>query len=91
MSARARAAGSREDRALVERFLDMMAAERGASANTLAAYRRDILDELLPDLLEPGLLAFPAALLQAYAVALPVIRFRDIHADLLKRIRPVSP
>jgi len=28
----------------IERFLDMMAAERGASANTLAAYRRDLLD-----------------------------------------------
>jgi len=27
---------------LVERFLEMMAAERGASANTLAAYRRDL-------------------------------------------------
>src|SRR6185295_18859932 len=33
-----------EDRALVESFLDMMSAERGASANTLTAYRRDILD-----------------------------------------------
>jgi integrase/recombinase XerD len=29
---------------LVESFLDMMAAERGAGANTLAAYRRDLLD-----------------------------------------------
>src|SRR5947209_2746371 len=29
---------------LIERFLDMMAAERGASANTLAAYRCDLLD-----------------------------------------------
>jgi len=29
---------------LIERFLDMMAAERGASGNTLAAYRRDLLD-----------------------------------------------
>ena len=28
--------------ALIERFLEMMAAERGASANTLAAYRRDL-------------------------------------------------
>jgi integrase/recombinase XerD len=32
-----------EDRALIESFLDMMSAEHGASANTLAAYRRDIL------------------------------------------------
>lgn len=30
------------DRALVDRFLDMMAAEVGASANTLAAYRSDL-------------------------------------------------
>jgi integrase/recombinase XerD len=29
---------------LIEAFLDMMAAERGAGANTLAAYRRDLLD-----------------------------------------------
>ena len=31
-----------EDRALVDRFLDMMAAEAGASRNTLAAYRNDL-------------------------------------------------
>ena len=36
--------GSAQDRALVDLFLDMMSAERGASPNTLAAYRRDILD-----------------------------------------------
>lgn len=30
--------------ALIEAFLEMMAAERGASANTLAAYRRDLED-----------------------------------------------
>lgn len=30
------------DRALVDRFLDMMAAEAGASRNTLAAYRNDL-------------------------------------------------
>jgi integrase/recombinase XerD len=29
---------------LMEAFLDMMSAERGASVNTLAAYRRDLLD-----------------------------------------------
>jgi integrase/recombinase XerD len=33
-----------QDRALLDRFLDMMSAERGASANTLVAYRRDLLD-----------------------------------------------
>jgi integrase/recombinase XerD len=31
-----------EDKALVDRFLDMMAAEAGASRNTLAAYRSDL-------------------------------------------------
>ena len=39
-----KAHGSDRDRALIESFLDMMSAERGASENTLAAYRRDILD-----------------------------------------------
>jgi integrase/recombinase XerD len=34
----------RDDRTLIEIFLDMMSAERGASANTLSAYRRDLLD-----------------------------------------------
>jgi integrase/recombinase XerD len=32
------------DAALIESFLDMMGAERGASMNTIAAYRRDLLD-----------------------------------------------
>ena len=31
-----------DDRALVDRFLEMMAAEAGASRNTLAAYRSDL-------------------------------------------------
>ncbi len=35
---------SQADGALIESFLDMMSAERGASANTLAAYRRDLTD-----------------------------------------------
>jgi integrase/recombinase XerD len=30
--------------ALIENFLDMMSAERGASINTISAYRRDLLD-----------------------------------------------
>ena len=33
---------SPDDRALVDRFLDMMAAEAGASSHTLAAYRNDL-------------------------------------------------
>jgi len=36
--------GSDKDRRLIELFLDMMSAERGASPNTLDAYRRDLLD-----------------------------------------------
>jgi integrase/recombinase XerD len=32
------------DQALIELFLDMLAAERGGSRNTLAAYRRDLAD-----------------------------------------------
>ena len=32
------------DGALIEAFLEMMSAERGAGANTLAAYRRDLMD-----------------------------------------------
>jgi integrase/recombinase XerD len=32
------------DNPLIESFLDMMSAERGASINTLSAYRRDLLD-----------------------------------------------
>jgi integrase/recombinase XerD len=39
--ARAKAAGNET---LIELFLDMLAAERGASANTLDAYRRDLAD-----------------------------------------------
>lgn len=39
-----RIAYSDGDLALVESFLDMISAERGASPNTLTAYRRDILD-----------------------------------------------
>ena len=41
-----------DDRALVDRFLDMMAAEAGASKHTLAAYRNDLdrAAELLPSL-----------------------------------------
>ena len=31
-----------DDRALVDRFLEMMAAEAGAAANTIAAYRSDL-------------------------------------------------
>lgn len=43
MTGAKKARGSEEDRALVESFLDMMSAERGAAQNTLDAYARDIL------------------------------------------------
>ncbi|MHA1549258.1 MAG: site-specific integrase, partial [Alphaproteobacteria bacterium] len=33
-----------DDGFLVEAFLEMMSAERGAADNTLAAYRRDLAD-----------------------------------------------
>jgi len=36
--------GTAADAGLIELFLDMLAAERGALANTLAAYRRDLTD-----------------------------------------------
>ncbi len=44
MTGKKQVVASAHDRALVDSFLDMMSAERGASANTLDAYRRDILD-----------------------------------------------
>ncbi|HEY4125943.1 MAG TPA: site-specific tyrosine recombinase [Rhizomicrobium sp.] len=37
-------AKTRDTATAIETFLDMMSAERGASQNTLAAYRRDLLD-----------------------------------------------
>jgi integrase/recombinase XerD len=43
MTNRKKARGSEQDRMLVESFLDMMSAERGAAPNTLEAYARDIL------------------------------------------------
>ncbi|WP_010164109.1 tyrosine-type recombinase/integrase [Sphingomonas sp. PAMC 26617] len=42
-----------EDRALIERFLEMMTAEAGAARNTVAAYRSDL--SLASDLLGGGL------------------------------------
>jgi RNA polymerase sigma-70 factor (ECF subfamily) len=53
-------------------------------------YRRDVLEELLPDLLEPALPAFVEALLQVHAVPLPSARFHDIRQNLLKLVHSVS-
>lgn len=44
MSGRAAARVSERDERLIELFLDMLTAERGASRNTLDAYRRDLSD-----------------------------------------------
>ena len=49
------------DRALIDRFLEMMAAEAGAAANTLAAYRSDLM--LASRALEGGLVDADAAAL----------------------------
>ena len=42
--ARKSVARTNADSALIESFLDMMSAERGASANTLSAYKHDLMD-----------------------------------------------
>ena len=49
------------DRALIDRFLEMMAAEAGAAPNTLAAYRSDLM--LASQALEGGLVDADAAAL----------------------------
>ncbi|MGY2050081.1 site-specific tyrosine recombinase XerD [Methylobacterium sp. JK268] len=59
---------------LMQPYLDMLAAERGASANTLAAYRRD-LDDYLAHLAAEGL--------DPVAVAAPAVR--AYMADLADR------
>ncbi len=51
-----------EDRALIERFLEMMAAEAGAAKNTLVAYRTDL--ELASAALVGGLAAADTAALE---------------------------
>jgi integrase/recombinase XerD len=52
------APGPGTDRALIERFLEMMAAEAGAAKNTIAAYRSDL--ALASDFLSGGLAAASA-------------------------------
>ena len=60
--------GAVRDGAMLESFLEMLAAERGASHNTIAAYRRDLADFLV----ETGRLAgASAADLRLYLGALP--------------------
>lgn len=55
------------DRALIERFLEMLAAEAGAAANTIAAYRSDL--SLASEVLGGGLVEADAAALQRLAEA----------------------
>ena len=56
---------SSSDRALIERFLEMLAAEAGAAANTIAAYRSDLM--LAAAAVPGGLVAAGAADLEALA------------------------
>jgi integrase/recombinase XerD len=67
-----------DDRALVDRFLDMMAAEAGASRNTLAAYRND---------LEAAAAALPTGLGEASMDDLSKLapRWSDLAASTLAR------
>jgi len=53
-------------------------------------YRRQELETPLPDLLEPALPAFVAALLQVYAVSPATTNVHTIRQNLLALIRPVS-
>lgn len=92
------------NRRLIERFLEMMAAERGASANTLAAYRRDLeayAEEYGADVKAAGPDAIRAHLssLEAQGMArssaarkLSAIRqfHRFLHGDGLSRDNPAT-
>jgi len=53
-------------------------------------YRREALETPLPDLLEPALPAFVAALLGVYAVLPPTVHVHDIRQSLLALLHPVS-
>ena len=57
-----------KDAARIEAFLEMMSAERGAAANTLNSYRRDLEDAA--GTLENGLAGADAAALRAYLDAI---------------------
>jgi len=67
-----------EDRALVDRFLDMMAAEAGASRNTILAYRND---------LAAAAEALPAGLADASLPDLAALapRWSDVASSTLAR------
>ena len=77
---------------LIERFLEMMAAERGASANTLAAYRRDLeayaeerqrdLKQAGPDDIRAHLAALEAQGLARSSAARKLSAIRQFHRFL---------
>jgi len=68
--------GKRADAALIELFLDMLAAERGAGANTLAAYGRDLAD-LSEHLTERGIATATTDDLRGYLGALAKRGFKS--------------
>ena len=67
-----------EDRALVDRFLDMMSAEAGASRNTIAAYRNDLV---------AAMAVLPSGLGEASMEELTTLapRWSDVAASTLAR------
>ena len=71
----------RSDAALIGLFLDMLAAERGAAANTLAAYRRDLADYCgaVQDA-GTGIAAVSTAELRAYLASLDARGFKAATA-----------
>ena len=97
-------AGSPQNLRLIERFLEMMAAERGAAANTLAAYRRDLeayaadcgadLKAAGPDTIRTHLAGLSAQGLAKSSAArkLSAIRqfHRFLHGDGLSRDNPAT-
>lgn len=53
-------------------------------------YRRQVLEDLIPELLEPALPTFVAALLHAYAISLSDIHLRNIRQNLFKQLSTIS-
>lgn len=65
-----RASLPRDGAHLIENFLDMMSAERGASRNTLGAYRRDLMDFAAAILRRTDLRSASSADVRRYLVSL---------------------
>ena len=62
-------AANSESARFVEQFLEMMLAERGASANTIAAYRRD-LEDFVTRSTKPGVLRVSRKAIEEYLASL---------------------